>query len=142
MKFLLVAILFISSAMAVEIEVKMLNKGSDGKKMVFEPALIKVNVGDTVKFIPTSKGHSVESLKSKDSRPKGAIKIKSKRNKEYIYEVKNVGVHIFKCKPHYAMGMIGAIVAGSPVNIDVIKKLKIRGKKSKKRFEALIKKIQ
>ena len=45
-------------AAAAEIEVKMLNKGSDGGAMVFEPALVKIAPGDTVKFIATDKGHN------------------------------------------------------------------------------------
>ena len=48
---------------AAEIEVKMLNKGSDGQKMVFEPALIRADVGDTITFLPTEKGHMAASMK-------------------------------------------------------------------------------
>ena len=43
--------------MAAEVEVKMLNKGTEGA-MVFEPALVKVEPGDTVKFVATDKGHN------------------------------------------------------------------------------------
>jgi plastocyanin len=50
-------------AAAAEIEVKMLNKGSDGGMMVFEPALVKVEPGDTVNFIATDKGHNAEAIK-------------------------------------------------------------------------------
>ncbi|MEO7223986.1 MAG: pseudoazurin, partial [Devosia sp.] len=39
-------------SMAANFEVHMLNKGEAGA-MVFEPALTKVAVGDTVTFIPT-----------------------------------------------------------------------------------------
>ena len=49
-------------ATAAEIEVKMLNKGTEGL-MVFEPALVKIEPGDTVKFIATDKGHNAESIK-------------------------------------------------------------------------------
>src|SRR5687768_4999552 len=48
-------------ALAREHQVKMLNKGSDGSLMVFEPAFIKVAPGDTVKFLATQKGHNAES---------------------------------------------------------------------------------
>ncbi|MGY4368917.1 plastocyanin [Bradyrhizobium sp. LB1.3] len=44
------------TAHAAEIEVKMLNKGSDGVPMVFGPSFVKVAPGDTVKFVPTDKG--------------------------------------------------------------------------------------
>ena len=49
-------------AMADEVEVKMLNKGAEGL-MVFEPALVKIEPGDTVKFVATDKGHNAESIK-------------------------------------------------------------------------------
>jgi pseudoazurin len=47
---------------AAEVEVKMLNKGAEGL-MVFEPALVKIEPGDTVKFVATDKGHNAESIK-------------------------------------------------------------------------------
>ena len=50
------------TAMGAEVEVKMLNKGTEGA-MVFEPALVKVEPGDTVKFVATDKGHNAESIK-------------------------------------------------------------------------------
>ena len=43
------------AAAAAEVEVKMLNKGTEGL-MVFEPALVKIEPGDTVKFVATDKG--------------------------------------------------------------------------------------
>ena len=48
-----------SAAMAAEVEVKMLNKGAEGL-MVFEPALVKIEPGDTVKFVATDKSHNAE----------------------------------------------------------------------------------
>ena len=50
------------AAMAAEVEVKMLNKGAEGL-MVFEPALVKIEPGDTVKFVATDKGHNAETIK-------------------------------------------------------------------------------
>ena len=49
-------------ARAAEVEVKLLNKGTDGV-MVFEPAFVKIAPGDTVKFVSTDKGHNAESIK-------------------------------------------------------------------------------
>ena len=125
-------------AHAAVVEVKMLNKSSDGQKMVFEPAVIKVNVGDSVKFLPTTKGHSVQSFKGKSSRPPGAKEFKSKLTKEFVYKVEHEGIHVIQCKPHYAMGMIGMFVAGKPTNLETIKKLKVRGKVAKKRFKEML----
>ena len=126
------------SAFGAVVEVKMLNKDSKGQKMVFEPAVIKVNVGDSVKFLPTTKGHSVQSFKGAESRPTGAEGFKSKLNKTHIYKVEKEGIHVIQCKPHYAMGMIGMIIAGKPTNLATIRKLKVRGKKARERFQAML----
>ena len=55
---LVAALGFAGAAGAAEVEVKMLNKGTEGV-MVFEPALVKINPGDTVKFVASDKGHNV-----------------------------------------------------------------------------------
>ncbi|MDP3264584.1 MAG: hypothetical protein U1E06_11030 [Tabrizicola sp.] len=47
------AMLMSTAASAANIEVRMLNKGTDGA-MVFEPAFVKAAVGDTVTFLSTS----------------------------------------------------------------------------------------
>lgn len=44
-----------SFAAAAEIEIKMLNKGSDRGKMVFEPTLVKIERGDTIRFVAADK---------------------------------------------------------------------------------------
>ena len=49
------------SVLAENFEVQMLNKGANGA-FVFEPALTRVKVGDTVTFVPTDKGHNAESV--------------------------------------------------------------------------------
>lgn len=56
------AMLITTPALAADFEVHMLNKGKDGV-MVFEPASLKIAAGDTVTFIPTDKGHNVETIK-------------------------------------------------------------------------------
>jgi pseudoazurin len=61
-KLISINILFISfSISAAEHEVKMLNMGTDGT-MVFEPAVLKVNKGDTIHFKATDMMHNSESI--------------------------------------------------------------------------------
>ena len=57
-----VTLLTASSAMAAEFEVKMLNKSPDGQVMAFDPPFLRVQPGDTVRFVPTDKGHDAESI--------------------------------------------------------------------------------
>ena len=54
-------------------EVKLLNKGTDGQKMVFEPMVLFIKKGDSVKFIPTDKSHNVMSM-TKKVRPDRLLK--------------------------------------------------------------------
>ena len=48
--------------MAAEmVEIKMLNKGA-GHYMAFEPELVRIKPGDTIKFVMTDKGHNAVSI--------------------------------------------------------------------------------
>ena len=47
-------------AYAKTVEIEMLNKDGAGRKMVYSEELVHVDVGDIVKWLPTSKGHNVE----------------------------------------------------------------------------------
>lgn len=127
------ALLFSSLAHAAEFEVKMLNKGEKGA-MVFEPAFIQAMPGDTVKFIPSTKGHNVESIKG--MLPEGVKKFKSKFNKEFVLTVEEDGLYGIKCTPHYGMGMVALISVGEPTNEADVMGVKLRGK-AKKRFESI-----
>ena len=63
MKILILSLisLFISFAgFSKEVVVEMLNKREDGQKMVFSEDVVKVDVGDTVKWLASDKGHNVE----------------------------------------------------------------------------------
>lgn len=101
-------------AAAKEHQVKMLNKGSDGSLMVFEPAFIKVAPGDTVKFLATQKGHNAESVAG--MAPAGGTTFKGKINEEIAVKFNKEGVYGYKCLPHLGMGMVGVVQVGKPVN--------------------------
>lgn len=108
---------------AAEVEIHMLNKGADGA-MVFEPAFVKVQPGDTVKFVPADKSHNVESIK--DMLPEGAEPFKGEMNAEYVLTVTAPGVYGVKCTPHFAMGMVALIQVGdAPANLDAAKAVKL-----------------
>ena len=103
-----------SGAEAREWQVKMLNKGSNGKLMVFEPAFIAIKPGDTVKFVAADKGHNAESVAG--MLPAGAKPFKGKINEEIAVRFTNQGLYGYKCLPHVGMGMVGLIQVGGAPN--------------------------
>jgi pseudoazurin len=115
-------------AQAAEFEVKMLNKGEKGA-MVFEPDFLKVAPGDIVHFVPTEKGHNVETMKG--MIPEGAAAFKTKFNEPISVTFDTQGVYGLKCAPHYAMGMVALIAVGEPGNLDAAKAVKQTGKAKK-----------
>ncbi len=118
-------------------QVKMLNKGANGEKMVFEPILLKINKGDKVTFIPVDKGHMSQTISK--GIPLGAAEFESKVNEEYTQTFNTPGVHAIKCNPHFTMGMVAMVVVGdNPENISQMENLKIKGNKGKKRWEAML----
>jgi pseudoazurin len=122
-------------AMAANFEVKMLNKGEAGA-MVFEPALTKVAVGDTVTFVPTDKGHDAQSIA--DILPDGAEAFKGKMGQEIAVTFTVPGAYGVKCTPHFTMGMVALIVVGdAPANLEQAKTAKM-AKKARERMDAAI----
>ena len=49
-------------AYAKTVEIEMLNKDSTGRKMVYSHELMYIDLGDTVTWVPKSKGHNVEII--------------------------------------------------------------------------------
>ena len=82
------AVALAGSAAAAEIEVKMLDKGTEGV-MVFEPSLVKIAPGDTVKFVPTNKSHNAETING--MLPEGAKPFVGKVNQEVDRHVRSAG---------------------------------------------------
>ncbi|MEP6065240.1 MAG: pseudoazurin [Paracoccaceae bacterium] len=105
-----IAALMGSVAFAETFEVQMMNKGSDGERMVFEPAFVQAAPGDTIKFIAADKGHNAEV--SKGMLPEGAEAFKGKVNEEFEVTLDVEGVYGVICKPHFAMGMVMTIAVG------------------------------
>ena len=119
-------------ALAEDITIDMLNKREDGAKMVYSEDIARIDVGDTVTWLPTQKGHNVEFIAGPEGweAPK-----KSKLSKEYSYTFDTPGVYLYQCTPHKSMGMIAVVVVGDGDND--ISGAKVKGKSKKKLKEIL-----
>ena len=136
--FFLITIFFATNSLAADVTVEMLNK--QGKEsMVYSQKIVNVNVGDTVFWKATTKGHNVQFMKG--GVPDGVEKFKSKMNKDTEYTFTVPGIYAYWCTPHKSMGMIGfVVVGGDKSNLEAIKSLKFFGK-SKKIAPDLISKL-
>ena len=122
-------------AYADNITLEMLNKRDDGQKMVYSLDVANIDVGDTIKWLPTNKGHNDEFL----GGPEGFdLPAKSGLNKEVSITFDKPGVYLYVCTPHKVMGMIALVVVGDDVsNKDAISKVKMMGRGKKKLAELL-----
>ena len=128
----ILGLVFLSSlpAVAGTISIDMLNKRADGEKMVYSQDVVNVKIGDTVTWLPKSKGHNVQFI----SVPDGIKKLKkSKLNKQFSFTFERAGIYLYQCTPHKSMGMIGVVVVdGNVENKKIVAKTKVFGKSKKK----------
>lgn len=122
MKFQILFVLCLSVlstiTLAVGHEVKMLNSGSEGF-MVFEPAVVKAAVGDTITFKATDMAHNSASIEG--MIPEGANSWNGAMSQDVTVTVNKEGIYVYQCTPHSMMAMVGVIqVGGSLSNMDSI----------------------
>ena len=138
--FIIAGILFSNLSFAENTTIEMLNK-LDKRNMVFSKEIVRINLGDTVFWKATDKGHNVELI-MKGGVPEGIEKFKSKVGKDAEYTFSIPGIYAYWCSPHKTMGMIGFVIVDNDFsNIDSIKKIKYLGK-SKKIASILIPQIE
>ena len=133
--YVLISSLFTIKAFSETLEIEMLNK-SGNEMMVYSQKIAKINVGDTIIWKSTTKGHNVEFIKN--GTPDGVEKFKSKMNVDVEYTFTVPGIYAYQCTPHKGMGMIALVVVGDNLdNLKTIKKAKVLGK-SKKKLKKLL----
>ena len=95
------------NAFADEITIEMLNKRDDGAKMVYSVDIARIDVGDTITWAPTTKGHNIEFKVGPDG---WKVPKKSPFNRVVEMTFDTPGVYYYQCTPHKTMGMIGLVV--------------------------------
>ena len=108
--------------------VKMLNQGATGV-MVFEPAFLKINVGDTVTFESTDAAHNSASIPG--MIPSGASPWNGQLSRDISVTFEIPGVYGYQCTPHAMMAMVGVIQVGDDnSNIETAKSVALQFKSS------------
>ena len=116
--YILVLALYTLSAFSQDHVVKMLNAGKEGM-MVFEPAVLSIKKGDTVKFVATDVAHNSSSVEG--MIPDGAEPWVGAMNQDIEVTLTEEGVYVYQCTPHNMMAMIGVIKVESSSNLDSIR---------------------
>jgi len=91
-------------------EVKMLNQGPTGV-MVFEPAVLKINIGDTVTFKSVDAAHNSASIPG--MIPAGASPWNGQLSQDLTVSFDVAGIYGYQCTPHSMMAMVGLIEVGN-----------------------------
>ncbi|MFU7528474.1 plastocyanin/azurin family copper-binding protein [Qipengyuania sp. ASV99] len=103
------------------IEIRMYTVDPDdlSRQHVFKPRLVRAEIGDTIRFVPTEVSHQSSSIGA--MLPDGVSGWEGAINAEVSYVLPAAGLYGFQCVPHYAAGMVGLIVVegeGKTDNLD------------------------
>jgi pseudoazurin len=110
---IVVAIALNATAYAKNHQVKLLTSDANGQNMIMSPGYLKISQGDTVTFLPSDSSHNVESV----SLPLKAEKFSSPMGQKFSYTFDENGVYLYKCTPHFVLGMLGVIQVGDAKNL-------------------------
>ena len=104
--------------------VKMLNQSATGV-MVFEPAFLKIDVGDIVTFESTDAAHNSASIPG--MIPSGASPWSGQLSRDVSVTFEIPGVYGYQCTPHAMMAMVGVIPVGDDdSNIETAKNVAVQ----------------
>ena len=78
--------------------------------MVFKPAVLQINPGDTVTWKATNPGHNTASIN--EMSPDSSLQWDGKINEELKITFTKEGIYGYKCTPHYILGMVGIVSVG------------------------------
>ena len=70
----------------------------------------RIDVGDTIEWLPKKEGHNVEFLGGPDFN---SLPEKSDLNAFYSVTFYLPGVYLYHCTPHGNMGMLGLVIVGN-----------------------------
>tara|TARA_B100002051_G_C16680509_1_gene609520 strand:+ start:259 stop:714 length:456 start_codon:yes stop_codon:yes gene_type:complete len=108
--FIVIPVLLFSFELFSEVHtVKMLNQGPTGV-MVFEPAVLKINIGDTVTFVATDAAHNSASIPG--MLPANATAWNGQLSRDISVTFDIPGIYVYQCTPHAMMAMVGVIQVG------------------------------
>jgi len=104
--------------------VRMLTEGSEN---VFEPAFLRVQPGDTVRWVNESGVHATASYSADNQKARGVPNdaatwdsgLLTEAGAVFEHTFETAGTYAYFCLPHEALGMVGVVVVGDDVEPDL-----------------------
>jgi pseudoazurin len=129
----------IGAAHAEDYRVGELNAGPGGA-FVFDPAIVRLAVGDTVTFVAVDQFHQVTTVIG--GIPAGAEPFRSERNMDYTQAFTVPGIYVYECTSHRSLGMVGIVIVGDDVsNLDAVRGLDLGAPLANERLAAMVAEI-
>ena len=130
------ALMLAPAALAEDHEIRMLNAGPDGAPMVFEPAYLEIEPGDTVTFVNAQGAHNAQTIDG--MIPDGGEGFRGGMRQDVSFTPEAEGVWGIKCMPHYGAGMVALIKVGEGEAANLAEASEVRHPgRARQRFEAL-----
>ncbi len=85
----------------------------------FSPKILFIQPGDTITFTNMSPIHDALTLDG--LIPEGAEGWAFGLGQNGSVTLDKEGIYIYKCNPHYAVGMAGAVIVGAATNLEQVK---------------------
>jgi pseudoazurin len=112
-------------AYAEDVTVQVLNRDpKTNVSFLFKPGVVRVKAGDTVRWVSTNTMHNVAFVPG--GIPFGIPQFTSGFQTLITYKFTKPGAYLYKCGPHFGLGMIGLVVVGGDLNnLNAIKSLNL-----------------
>lgn len=117
--------------------IDMLNVDPEDRRsrMLFKPAILRIQAGDGAKFGAADRGHNAQSIDG--MIPEGAEPFRGRINEEIEVTFDVQGTYGYICQPHATMGMIGFVLVGDFTgNLEAVRTAgaRLRGRDTTRRF--------
>jgi iron complex outermembrane recepter protein len=106
----------------------------------FEPGYLKIQPGDTVRFVPAGKSKTVGA--SSVLVPDGAYQWEGVPGRSFSVKLSREGIYIYQSAKHLSKGMVGAIQAGRALNEEQAKRFKLPQAAARAKLESLLAQVE
>ena len=128
------------TSLAAEVVVEILTRDkATNTNNLYSPGLVRVNKGDTVKWVAKQSGHNVAFVAG--GVPTGVALFSSPISKDATFKFEKPGVYLYKCTPHLGLGMVGLVIVGNDKSNLAAVKTAYVPPAAKKRLEPFFKEL-